>query len=132
MIRQQDRTIDSIAGTLSTLAQQAGLMGQEILEHNEYVVFSCFHLTLLPSDFLCSPFLFSPSALHSSFHLRYLYLHRMLDDLESSVDRTDTNLNSAMLKLRSFMRRSEDKYSGWCVIILIIVLCILLLVVILI
>ena len=35
MIRQQDRTIDTIAGTLSTLAQQAGLMGQEIGEHNE-------------------------------------------------------------------------------------------------
>lgn len=37
MIREQDRTIDSIAGTLSTLAQQAGLMGQEIVEHNECV-----------------------------------------------------------------------------------------------
>lgn len=37
MIRQQDETIDSIAGTLSTLAAQAGLMGQEIGEHNEYV-----------------------------------------------------------------------------------------------
>jgi hypothetical protein len=35
MIREQDRAIDSIAGTLSTLAQQAGLMGQEIVEHNE-------------------------------------------------------------------------------------------------
>ena len=35
MMREQDRTIDSIAGTLSTLAQQAGLMGQEIGEHNE-------------------------------------------------------------------------------------------------
>ncbi|KAF5371620.1 hypothetical protein D9758_003466 [Tetrapyrgos nigripes] len=35
MIRDQDRTIDSIAGTLSTLAQQAGLMGQEIGEHND-------------------------------------------------------------------------------------------------
>jgi len=35
MIREQDRTIDSIAGTLSTLAQQAGLMGQEIVEHTE-------------------------------------------------------------------------------------------------
>ena len=35
MIRQQDETIDTIAGTLTTLAQQAGLMGQEINEHNE-------------------------------------------------------------------------------------------------
>lgn len=35
MIRQQDQTIDTIAGTLSTLQEQAGLMGQEINEHNE-------------------------------------------------------------------------------------------------
>jgi len=35
MIQQQDQTITSIAGTLSTIAQQAGLMGTEISEHNE-------------------------------------------------------------------------------------------------
>jgi len=35
MIREQDRTMDSIAGTLNTLAQQAGLMGLEVGEHNE-------------------------------------------------------------------------------------------------
>ena len=38
MIRQQDETIESIAGTLSTLTAQAGLMGQEIGEHNECVM----------------------------------------------------------------------------------------------
>lgn len=38
MIRQQDETMDSISGTLDTIAQQASLMGQEIGEHNEYVV----------------------------------------------------------------------------------------------
>ena len=37
MIQQQDQTINSIAGTLSTIAQQAGLMGSEISEHNEWV-----------------------------------------------------------------------------------------------
>jgi hypothetical protein len=37
MIREQDHTIDSIAGTLNTLAQQASLMGHEINEHNECV-----------------------------------------------------------------------------------------------
>jgi hypothetical protein len=37
MIQEQDRTMDTISGTLSTLAQQAGLMGQEIEEHNECV-----------------------------------------------------------------------------------------------
>ncbi|KAJ7180952.1 hypothetical protein C8R46DRAFT_886392, partial [Mycena filopes] len=35
MTREQDRTMESIAGTLTTLAQQAGLMGQEIAEHAE-------------------------------------------------------------------------------------------------
>ncbi|KAF8474447.1 t-SNARE [Russula ochroleuca] len=35
MIQQQDQTINSISGTLSTIAQQAGLMGSEISEHNE-------------------------------------------------------------------------------------------------
>jgi hypothetical protein len=35
MIQQQDQTINTIAGTLSTIAQQAGLMGSEIGEHNE-------------------------------------------------------------------------------------------------
>ncbi|TFK73461.1 hypothetical protein BDN72DRAFT_761482 [Pluteus cervinus] len=35
IIREQDKTIDSIAGTLSTIAQQASLMGQEIGEHHE-------------------------------------------------------------------------------------------------
>ncbi|KAF9447758.1 snare protein TLG1/Syntaxin [Macrolepiota fuliginosa MF-IS2] len=35
MMRQQDQTMESISGTLNTLAQQANLMGQEIGEHNE-------------------------------------------------------------------------------------------------
>jgi len=91
MIRDQDRTMESIAGTLSTLAQQAGLMGQEIGEHNE-----------------------------------------MLDDLESGVDRTDSKLSDAMRKMRKFVRQSEARGSGWCVVILIVVLMVLLLVAILI
>jgi hypothetical protein len=37
MIQEQDQTMNSIAGTLNTIAQQAGLMGSEIREHNEYV-----------------------------------------------------------------------------------------------
>ncbi|KAK1232530.1 hypothetical protein PQX77_004338 [Marasmius sp. AFHP31] len=91
MMREQDRTIESIAGTLSTLAQQAGLMGQEIGEHNE-----------------------------------------LLDDLERNVDRTDSKLSASMKKLKKFIRDSEEKGSGWCIVILIIVLMILLLVAILI
>jgi syntaxin 6 len=35
MIRDQDHAMDSISGTLNTIAQQASLMGQEIGEHNE-------------------------------------------------------------------------------------------------
>lgn len=37
MVHQQDRALDSISGTLTTLAQQAGLIGQEVAEHNECV-----------------------------------------------------------------------------------------------
>lgn len=35
LIQEQDRTMDSISGTLTTLAQQAGLMGREIDQHVE-------------------------------------------------------------------------------------------------
>ncbi|KAG7441844.1 uncharacterized protein BT62DRAFT_982664 [Guyanagaster necrorhizus] len=91
MIREQDRTIDSIAGTLSNLAHQAGLMGQEIVEHTE-----------------------------------------LLTDLESGVDRTDSKLGNAMGRMKRFIRQSEERGSGWCIVVLILVLCILLVVVILI
>jgi len=37
IMQQRDRTLSSISGTLTTLAEQAGLMGQEVAEHNEYV-----------------------------------------------------------------------------------------------
>jgi len=90
MIRQQDETIDTIAGTLSTIAEQAGLMGREIGEHNE-----------------------------------------MLEDLERGVDRTDTKLDTAMQRMRKFIRQTEETKSGWCIIILIIILMALLLAVIL-
>jgi hypothetical protein len=35
LMERQDHTLTSISGTLSTLAEQAGLMGQEIGEHTE-------------------------------------------------------------------------------------------------
>ncbi|KAG8992048.1 hypothetical protein FRB95_004100 [Tulasnella sp. JGI-2019a] len=35
LMRQQDSTLSTIAGTLGTLVEQAGLMGREIGEHNE-------------------------------------------------------------------------------------------------
>lgn len=38
IIQQQDQTLDSMAGTLDNIAQQASLMGTEIEEHIEYVV----------------------------------------------------------------------------------------------
>ena len=45
MIRQQDETIDTIAGTLNTIHEQAGLMGREIVEHNE-----CVHVLIYASN----------------------------------------------------------------------------------
>ena len=38
LMQEQDRTLETISGTLNTLHQQAGLMGQEISEHNEYAI----------------------------------------------------------------------------------------------
>ncbi|KIJ36942.1 hypothetical protein M422DRAFT_69539 [Sphaerobolus stellatus SS14] len=35
IMQQQDHTLTSISGTLTTLAEQAGLIGQEVGEHNE-------------------------------------------------------------------------------------------------
>ncbi|KIM22145.1 hypothetical protein M408DRAFT_333049 [Serendipita vermifera MAFF 305830] len=35
LIQEQDRTLETISGTLNTLHAQAGLMGQELGEHNE-------------------------------------------------------------------------------------------------
>jgi len=90
MIRDQDHAMESISGTLNTIAQQASLMGQEIGEHNE-----------------------------------------MLTDLEQNVDNTDDKLSGAMRRMRKFLRDSEEKGSGWCIIILIFVLMALLLAVIL-
>lgn len=34
-MQEQDRTLETISGTLTTLHAQAGLMGQELGEHNE-------------------------------------------------------------------------------------------------
>ncbi|TEB20621.1 snare protein TLG1/Syntaxin [Coprinellus micaceus] len=90
MMREQDQAIDSIAGTLNTIQQQASLMGQEINVHNE-----------------------------------------MLDDLERNVDRTDDKVSDGMRRLRKFLRDSEEKGSGWCIVILMVVLMALLLAVIL-
>jgi len=108
MIREQDRAIDSIAGTLSTLAQQAGLMGREIVEHNEFV----------PAVYGCN--------------VNLTYSSRMLDDIEQGVDRSGAKLDDAMKRMRKFIRDTEETKSGWCIIILVIVLLVLLLAVILI
>ncbi|KAG8216670.1 hypothetical protein J3R82DRAFT_6869 [Butyriboletus roseoflavus] len=77
MIQEQDRTIDSISGTLTTLAQQAGLMGQEIGQHNDTVL-----------NMAC----------------------RMLDDLERNVEHSDSKLDSAMRKMKNFIRETEGTW----------------------
>lgn len=57
--------------------------------------------------------------------------NEMLDDLERGTDRTQDKVSDGMRKLRKFIRDSEEKGSGWCIIFLIIVLAALLLAVIL-
>jgi len=38
IIQEQDKTLDSISGTINVLTEQAGLMGRELGEHNEWVI----------------------------------------------------------------------------------------------
>ena len=87
MIQQQDQTINSIAGTLSTIAQQAGLMGSEIGEHNE----------------CAASFIFRCPPAHS--------FCRMLEDLDRGVERTDSKLSDAMRRMRNFVRETEGQFS---------------------
>jgi len=107
MMRQQDETMDSISGTLNILAHQASLMGQEIEEHNEYIILS------------------NPCWKKSDKTLR------LLDDLDRNVDHVDHKLQGAMQRMRTFLRDSEEKGSGYCIVFLIVVLLALLLAVIL-
>lgn len=120
IMRQQDETLDTIGGTLTTIQQQAGLIGQEVNEHNECVY-----------DWCCS----RPGKLSGC---------RMLSDVERGVDQADSKLNDAMTKMKKFIRETEGQYrlasrfhhaeadlqaetkSGWCIGILIfILLCLL-------
>lgn len=55
----------------------------------------------------------------------------MLDGIEQGVDRSNAKLDSAMKRMRKFIRDTEETKSGWCIIILIIILLALLLAVIL-
>lgn len=55
----------------------------------------------------------------------------MLDEMERGVDDTDSRLNDAMRRMKRFVRQTEAKGSGWCIIILTIILLILLALVIL-
>lgn len=47
MMEHQDSMLNTIGGTLSTLVEQAGLMGREIGEHNEYVATALLNDTSL-------------------------------------------------------------------------------------
>jgi len=118
MMRQQDQTMDSISGTLNILTQQASLMGQEIEEHNEYAFLSNYYTLSLPH---------SPS----EKLINVILSSRLLDDLDRNVDRVDHKLQGAMQRMRKFLRDSEEKGSGYCIVFLIIVLLALLLAVIL-
>ncbi|KAF7344591.1 SNARE domain protein [Mycena sanguinolenta] len=75
----------------------------------------------------CRSIMSAPSASYRGFVDLW---YRLLDDLERGVDRTDTKLSGAMERMRKFLRQSEEKGSGWCIIFLIIVLTVLLLLII--
>jgi len=118
-VKRQDDTLGVISGTLSTLVSQAGLIGQEVGEQSEYVY---SHLTVVKLT------------------------GRMLDDLDTRVDHTDSKLRRTTKQLNDFIRKNESEQfspevrmiidpvatrSNWCIGILIVVLIILLLLVIL-
>lgn len=56
----------------------------------------------------------------------------MLEDIERGVDHSSAKLDSAMKRMRKFIRDTEETKSGWCIIILIVILLALLLAIILI
>jgi hypothetical protein len=55
----------------------------------------------------------------------------MLTDLERGVDTSDGKMGDAVRRMRRFLRDSEERGSGWCIIVLMVVLMALLLAVIL-
>ncbi|CAE6524089.1 unnamed protein product [Rhizoctonia solani] len=69
-VQRQESTLDTISGTLHTLATQASLIGQEVGEHNE-----------------------------------------LLGELEANVDRSGLKLDSAMKKMKHFIRETEETKS---------------------
>jgi hypothetical protein len=96
MIRQQDRALDSISGTLTTLAQQAGLIGQEVGEHNECV--STYLVTLGTRGFGRTAAL----VLTAEFT-------RLLNDFEAQVDRTEGKLAAATRRMNFFLQKAEGE-----------------------
>jgi hypothetical protein len=78
--------MDSIVGTLSTLTQQAGLMGREIVEHNEQI-FRVIYINTVTDD--C--------------------IFKTSDGLERGVGLTDSKLSDAMQKMRKFLRDSGTR-----------------------
>jgi hypothetical protein len=81
-VKRQDDTLGVISGTLSTLVSQAGLIGQEVGEQSEYATVSV-NRTRLTS--------------------------RMLDDLDTRVDHTDSKLRRTTRQLNDFIRKNESE-----------------------
>jgi hypothetical protein len=84
-VKRQDDTLGVISGTLSTLVSQAGLIGQEVGEQSEYV---SIYLTLVELT------------------------DRMLDDLDTRVDHTDSKLRRTTRQLNDFIRKNESEQSS--------------------
>ena len=84
-VKRQDDTLGVISGTLSTLVSQAGLIGQEVGEQSEYVP---IHGALVELT------------------------SRMLDDLDTRVDHTDSKLRRTTRQLNDFIRKNESEQSS--------------------
>jgi syntaxin 6 len=90
LIHQQDNVLSSLSGTLTNLASMAGLIGGEVQEQNEWV--------------LRGIRLFQRRA---SLNVQPRY--RLLDDLSTRVDATDSRLTRANKRMRQFVRKNEGE-----------------------
>ena len=125
-MERQDQTLDSIQGTLATLVQQAGLMGQEIGEHNECVAMQMAPLKPLTTVAGCL-MIWSRVWIVVKQNFKAIWLN--------SVNLSE--ILRVRMKHSLCMKDADcvtfiDSKSGWCIAILILILCILLLMVILI
>jgi hypothetical protein len=86
IMEQQDRQLDSVLNTVTNLRNVAHVMGEELDGQNMWV--ECCLIRDLAWDW---------------------HLSRLLQELESDIDRTQSHLNRATGKVKEVLRKSRGK-----------------------